>query len=406
MTRPRAVWTAVLLLAVLALALVAGWKLWLSRKQPGPPSLSPVSYAALPGWAASDPRPALVAFRRSCDAILRLPSQHEMGGTGYAGTAGDWAPVCRNVPDAHSARDARAWFEDQFRPYAVSAGGDASGLFTGYYEPVLRGSARSHGAYREPVYGYPSDLIEVDLGQFRDALKGERIAGRIDGHRLVPYATRAEIDAHGLAAAPTLFYGDDPVSVFFLHIQGSGRVRFDDGRVFRVVYAGQNGQPYTPVGRALIEQGAIAREHMSMQAIRDWMKANPGKARRVMEEDRSFVFFRIAPVGDASLGSDGAEGVPLTAEASLAVDPRIHALGVPMFVAAMAPADDPSAPERAFQRLLVAQDMGGAIRGAVRGDVYFGSGTRAESLAGRMKSDGQLYVLLPKLLGVRSGPQT
>jgi membrane-bound lytic murein transglycosylase A len=247
----------------------------------------------------------------------------------------------------------------------------------------------------------PDDLVQVDLGDFRDALRGDRIAGRVVDHRLVPYDTRAQIDAKGLDYAHVLFYSDDPVAVFFLHIQGSGRVTLDDGRTLRVAYAGQNGWPYTPIGRALIEENALPREHMSMQAIRTWMTAHPADARRVMEIDKSFVFFKTSPVGDPSLGAEGAEGVPLTAGASLAVDNTLHALGVPVFLSATAPDPDSSQPELTFNRLLVAQDMGGAIRGPVRGDVFWGFGPQAESIAGRMKSTGKLYVLLPKPVAAR-----
>ena len=402
MTPPRA---ATVAMCVVVLAIAIGWAWWLYKSagptSTGPLGLSPARFSDLPDWVSNDPRPALSAFRQSCAALRALPPDHAMGGDGYAGTAGDWSEVCQTIPDNASAASARAWFEHAFAPVLVTAGGESDGLFTGYYEPELEGSATRHGVYREPVYARPDDLVDVDLGQFRDTLHGERISGRIDGTRLVPYATRGEIDANGLSHARVLFYAPDPVAVFFLHIQGSGRVKLDDGRTLRVAYDGQNGQPYTPIGRSLIEQGAIAKEHMSMQAIRAWMIANPKQARAVMETDKSFVFFKAEPVGDPSLGAEGAEGVPLTPGASLAVDPRVHAFGTPVFVAATAPDTDPDKPEIAFDRVLVAQDMGGAIRGPVRGDVYWGYGARAESIAGRMKSTGKLYLLLPKPLAAR-----
>jgi membrane-bound lytic murein transglycosylase A len=189
--------------------------------------------------------------------------------------------------------------------------------------------------------------------------------------------------------------------VFFLHIQGSGRVHFDDGKVERVAYASQNGRTYTSIGRALIEEGELSKEKMSMQAIRNWMHDHPGDARRVMEKDASFVFFKELPLGDPELGSPGAEGVSLTPGASLAVDLRLHPMGVPMFVDASAPDSDPDAPQQSLQRLFIAQDTGGAIRGPVRGDVYFGFGPKAESMAGRMKSHGRLFVFLPKAVATR-----
>jgi membrane-bound lytic murein transglycosylase A len=275
------------------------------------------------------------------------------------------------------------------------------GLFTGYYEPELSGSRKPKGRFRTPLYSRPSDLVSVDLGTFRPALKGERIAGRVDGAKLVPYATRADIVGHGLKGrSKIVVYVDDPVGAFFLQIQGSGRVRFKDGKVVRVAYDGQNGHPYTAVGRILVDRGEIAREQLSMQSIRAWLDANPAKARELMNENASFVFFKELPIADARLGADGAQGVALTPEASLAVDLRFHGLGAPMWIDANAPSED-AATNTPFQRLVVAQDTGGAIRGPVRGDVYWGAGAKAEAIAGRMAHKGKLYVLLPKPVAAR-----
>ncbi len=323
-----------------------------------------------------------------------------MGGAGYAGTISDWrAPCAAARAPSTSAEAARLFFEHWFAPVSISAGALKDGLFTGYYEPQLQGSRTRHGKFQTPVYGLPPDLISVDLGAFRPSLRGEQIAGRLEDHRLVPYATRAEIDAKGLNA-PVLFYGDDPAAVFFLHIQGSGRVRFDDGTIIRADYAGQNGQLYTAVGRSLIARGALKREEVSLQSIRRWLKANPMAARTVMETNASYVFFKEDPIGDPALGAKGAEGVALTPDASLAVDPRLHVLGVPYFVSTTLPDAKP------LQMVVVAQDIGGAIKGAVRGDIFFGFGARAESLAGEMKQSGQLFALLPKAVAARLAPQS
>jgi len=315
-----------------------------------------------------------------------------MGGVGYAGTARDWRAVCAAASAQNgSTADARVFFETWFAPFAITQGNRTSGLFTGYFEPEIRGSRTQHDSYRIPIYGLPADLVSVDLGLFRDTLKGERIAGKLQGNRLVPYATRAEIDAKGLANAPVLFYADDPVAVFFMQVQGSGRVVFDDGSRARAVYAGGNGQIYTAIGRTLVARGALARENLSLQSIRDWLKRNPDQARAVMETNRSYIFFALEPPGDPSLGSKGSEGVALTPQASLAIDPRIHPFGAPFFLAA---------PD--LNRLAIAQDTGGAIRGAIRGDFYWGAG--AETQAGAMKSNGQLFVLLPKSLAKAIAP--
>lgn len=416
MTRPkpaaaaplaRARFNILILLSFILTAVFGGWLWWrLVTPFPGPLRLTPVDFSALSGWAESDPVQALAAFRRSCGALMHKPPGTAMGGAGYAGTAGDWQAVCDAVPSGRLDKNAaRAWFEAWFRPIRISAGNAADGLFTGYYEPELKASRTKRGPYRIPVYGLPKDLVSVDLGRFRGSLKGERIAGRIEGQSLVPYPSRAEIDARGLGTAPILFFADDPVAVFFLHIQGSGRVVFDDGARARVAYAGQNGRPYTAIGRTLIEQGALLRDEVSLQTIRAWLKAHPGEAKRVMETDASYVFFRETPLGDPALGSAGSEGVALAPGASLAVDNRLHPLGAPFFVAASVPDPDAAKPDRPFMRLLIAQDTGGAIQGPVRGDVFWGFGHDAEAIAGRMKAHGTMAVLLPKPLAARLGQE-
>jgi membrane-bound lytic murein transglycosylase A len=397
------------LLLVLLIALGAAmlWLYWPRTSVPGPLRLTPVAFSDLPGWQDGDARPALAAFRRSCAAMSAHPAMRAMGGAGYAGTIGDWQGVCRAVPsDNVSEAAAKNYFETWFAPLAISAGADRDGLFTGYYEPELRVSRSKSGAYRTPIYGLPDDLISVDLGLFRSKLHDEHIEGRLGGQRLMPYPTRAEIDANGLAHAQILLYADDPIAVFFLHIQGSGRARLPDGSYLRLAFAGVNGRPYTPIGRVLIAQGALNRENVSMQTIRAWLLAHPGDARRIMESDDSYVFFRKAPLGDPSLGDTGTEGVALTPDASLAVDSKLHALGAPFFVAATYPDSDAAKPDHPLDRLLVAQDTGGAITGAVRGDVFWGFGRDAEAIAGRMKSHGELYVLLPKRLAADLGPYT
>jgi membrane-bound lytic murein transglycosylase A len=310
----------------------------------------------------------------------------------YGGTLADWRPVCAAAKTATPA-EPRVFFEVWFTPFAVSAGRVTDGRFTGYYEPEIKGSHKRLGPYQTPVYARPEDLVTADLGTFRPSLKGEAIAGRVEGGKLVPYPARAEIDAHGLKHAQVLFYTDDPIALFFLHIQGSGRVIFPDGRAARVSYAAQNGQPYTAIGKTLIDRG-VPRDGMSLQVIRAWLQAHPSEARDVMEADASYIFFKGEPVGDPALGAKGAQGVPLTPLASLAVDTRLHALGAPYFVSGD------------LDRLFVAQDVGGAIRGVVRGDVYFGFGPKAEDKAGTMDKQERLFVLLPNPVARRMKDQT
>ncbi|MBV9330546.1 MAG: MltA domain-containing protein, partial [Alphaproteobacteria bacterium] len=243
---------------------------------------------------------------------------------------------------------------------------------------------------------------EADLGAFRPTLAGEHIAGRLDGRRLVPYATRADIDRYGAGHAPVLFYADDPVELFFLHIQGSGRALLPDRSVVRLAYAAQNGRPYTPIGRVLVANGEIAHGKASMPAIRNWLASHPQAAGSLMEKDQSFVFFKLRDLGDPVLGSPGAEGAPLTPQASLAVDPRYHPLGAPFYVDTVIP-DAATPSEHDWHRLLIAQDIGGAIRGPARADLFFGYGKDAEAIAGRLKSTGRLYVLLPRALAAHTG---
>lgn len=366
--------------------------------------LKPVTFAALEGWPQADARPAFTAFVGSCKRIVARGDSDALGGAALYGTVAQWRPACAAATQTtvRSAGEARAFFEAWFTPTQASNLSEPVGLFTGYYEPELLGSRTRTGKFTTALYARPVDLVSVDLGAFRPALKGERIAGRIDGAKLIPYETRAEIEGGALKnrAAP-IAYVDDAAAAFFLHVQGSGRVRFADGSVVRVAYDGQNGHPYTAVGRVLVDRGELAREGLSMQAIRAWLKANPQKAPALLNENASFVFFKEQPLADPSLGAEGAQGVPLTPEASLAVDLRFHALGAPMWVDGSAPADDEKAADVAFRRLLIAQDTGGAIRGPVRGDIYWGSNARAESIAGRMAHRGKLFVLLPKAVAAR-----
>ena len=343
------------------------------------------TFAALPGYAPS--QAALDAFRRGCAVLMKRDAASPMGGAGYAGTVGDWRTVCAGAQNAGPD-----FFTANFTPYEITG---SDGLFTGYYEPEINGSRTRHGAFQTPVYGLPADLVRADLGQFIPKLKGEHISGRVQGHALVPYDTRADIDARGVPSAPVLFYTDDAIALFFLQIQGSGRVVFDDGAQARIAYAGENGQPYSAIGRELIRNGELTRENVSLQTIRAWLVAHPDQARAVMQTNKSYIFFSEKPLGDTSLGSNGALGVALTPMASLAIDPRLNALGAPFFVAA--DGDDP------VHGLMIAQDIGGAIRGAVRGDIFFGFGPEAERRAGAMKGGGRLFVLLPSAMAARIG---
>ena len=362
------------------------------QKPPAPGlQLSRTGFDRLPGWQDGQAQMALASFQRGCAVLMEKPDATPMGGAGYAGTVGDWRQVCAQTNSEGANGDAKSFFVHAFTPYAIS--GDA--LFTGYYEPLIHGSRQRHGAFQTPVYGLPADLVRADLALFDPKFKGEHISGRVSGQALVPYSDRAQIENAGLKTAPVLFFTDDPVAFFFLQIQGSGRVAFDDGGMERIGYAGENGQPYFAIGRILLAEGALKREELSLQSIRAWLAANPQRAKSVMQTDKSYVFFQEREMGDAGVGPVGTLGARLTPLASLAVDPRFHALGVPVFVAADGP--DP------VHALMVAEDSGGAIRGAARGDIFFGFGAEAEARAGGLKAQGALYLLLPNSLAAKLG---
>lgn len=384
------------LLTLLVLAAGCGER----EQPPAAPALelAAVTFRDLPGWAEDDPSPALSAFRLSCGRLQRGDPLRAMGGSGgYAGKVADWLPACAvaaRTPGTEAA--ARAFFEAEFLPFQATDRGKPEGLFTGYYEPLLAGAREAGGLFRHPLLARPADLVSVDLGAFDPELQGRRIAGRVEDGKLLPYPDRAAIEAGALAGQGLeLFWVDDPVARFFLEIQGSGQIRLPGGETVRVGYADQNGQPYRAIGRDLIEIGALPKERVSMQTIRDWLAAHPDQAPGIMARNRSFVFFRELPAQAQAAGPLGAQNVPLTPGRSLAVDRKFLPLGAPVWLDASAPYPEGEAPLR---RLLVTQDTGGAIRGPVRGDVFWGAGPAAEHLAGHMKHPGLLFVLLPRRL--------
>jgi membrane-bound lytic murein transglycosylase A len=361
-------------------------------------ALRPLAYEQLSGWHADDPRAALSAFRRSCAKLDQYGAATPMGPGPWFGAVGDWRPICADAATVAegSADRARDFFEGHFSPYLVVDGDNPEGLFTGYYEPLLFGSRRFGGAYTVPIYRPPDDLVRVDLARFNPALAGYAIYGRVQGGEFVPYHSRADIETGALAdRGLELLWVDDPIDQFFLQVQGSGQVQLDDGSLTRVGYASQNGHPYRAIGRDLIEIGVLTRDQVSLPAIKAWLEAHPGDAPDIMARNRSYIFFEERPELGPDDGPLGAQGVSLTAGRSLAVDPRYVPLGVPVWLETTVPWPEGVAP---LHRLMVAQDTGGAIKGVVRGDVFFGSGARAEAAAGHMKSPGRYALLLPKAL--------
>ncbi len=359
-----------------------------------PASYRAVDWTALPGWSADRVDDAWPAFRVGCAALVK-PAQ---------AARAVWEPVCvaaENV-DGHDGNAIRAFFERHFIPYQViAADGRDSGTITGYYEPLLAGSRTKTARYTVPLYAAPDDLLTVDLVALYPELKDKRLRGRVEGKKVVPYWSRAEIE-NGKApvAGKVLLYVEDPVAAFFLEIQGSGRVALADGSVVRVGYADQNGHPYRSIARVLIDRGEITQNRASMQGIREWGRRHPEALPALLDENPSYVFFREVPTpASGSLearidGPIGTLGVPLAAGRTLAVDTRSIPLGAPVFLATTLPlATTP------LERLMLAQDTGGAIRGAIRADFFWGFGDDAGRDAGRMKQDGRMWLLWPKDAG-------
>lgn len=342
--------------------------------KPAPETAQYIEYAfdALPGWPSTGLDRSLAAFASGCARVAPL-----------ANACAAAAAVARDDPQA-----ARTFFEAQFVPYAVvSSAGPDTGLITGYYEPIIDGSRTQTAEHRHPIFGVPEDLVAVDLAAVNPDVRNLRLRGRIDGRRLVPYPPRAEIDSRGVPA-PVIAWTQDPVELFFLQIQGSGQVRLENSERIRVGFADQNGHPYRSLGRYLVERGELPLEEASMQGIKAWAAANPAKLQEALNSNPSYVFFRELPATD---GPPGALGVPLAPEYSLAVDRRFVPLGAPVYLETTFPLS-----EAPLERLMAAQDTGGAIRGAVRADFYWGTGTDAGMLAGRMRQQGRLWLLWPR----------
>ena len=346
--------------------------------KPAEKPLQAAEWSDLPVWNENDPNLAFAALVASCPSLERQAQ---------------WKPVCssaRSVSDK-SAPGLRAWFEAQFRPWAlVNPDGSRNGLITGYYEPILKGSRSESRGYSYPVFGPPDDLIVVELADLYPELKHLRLRGRIEGRKLVPYYSRAEwTPQESKRSQEALLWVDDPIDLFFMQIQGSGQVQLTDGHRVRLNYADQNGHPYRSIGRWLIERGELKAEQASMQGIKTWARANPSRLAELLNANPSLVFFRELPVEGS--GPMGAMGLALTPERSLAVDPRHVPLGAPIWLATTRPNS-----EQALTRLMLAQDTGGAIRGVVRADFYWGSGVDAGKQAGKMRQQGRMWVLMPR----------
>lgn len=357
------------------------------RVAPGKPVAPTIIYehgrwSDLPGWDTDTVLDAWQPFLESCRASR---------------FRAEWATPCMvaQTVAAGSSADIRRYFENYFEPYRIirrsGAKREETGLITGYFEPLLHGSRRASAQFVAPLYAPPPDLLTVDLVSLYPELKGKRVRGRLQGNKVVPYYTRAELPADPALQGNEIVWLDNPFDALMLEVQGSGRVQLLDGATIRLQYADQNGQPYHSVGRYLVQIGALTVEQATIPGIRAWLLAHPESLQDVLNSNPSVVFFSEAPLGDPNLGPKGAQGIALTPGRSIAVDPAWVPLGTPVFLATTLP--DTSQP---LQKLVIAQDTGGAISGAPRADYFCGSGPQASDLAGKMRQQGSLWLLWPR----------
>lgn len=368
---------------VIALSALFAWACTKPQDKPAV-SLDRVTFAALPDWQSDRHGEAMDALLRSCEKprASRAP---------VVVLASDWSAPCAAAAavDKNDHAAARRFFETWFTPFAVTGKKGPEGLFTGYFEAELRGARQRDARYTVPIYRLPDDHVAVDLSQFDPKLSGRHIVGRVADGKLRPYHPRGEIDGGVLSARGLeLLWVDDAIDAFVLHVQGSGRVILPDGDVVRVGFAGHNGLAYRSIGRALIARGALQPGRANWDDIRGWIERNPAQAADLLAVNRRYIFFRELD-GDGPIGG---AGVALTPRRSLAIDRRLLPYGAPVWL----DTTWPNAMDRPLRRLMVAQDTGAAIRGAVRGDFFWGYGPDALAFAGKMKSRGRYFLLLPR----------
>ncbi|MGD9637597.1 MAG: murein transglycosylase A [Alphaproteobacteria bacterium] len=352
-------------------------------------SLKPMAFSDLEGWKNDNLNEVFPALVYSCDAILKKDSDSKLDSSLIEQKVDVWQKLCKDIKELQPEDVAiRTYFEKYFQPYTIidnDASETKTGVFTGYYEASLNGSFKKTEKYKYPLYGQPKDMIFFNPAQFNQNLVNTELFGRVENQRLVPYFTREDIEKKGIEA-PVVLWVDDPVDAFILHIQGSGIATLPDGKTVRVGYAGNNGHGFIGIGSIMTKDGLLKPGEASMVHIRDWLRKNPKEAEELMARNPRYIFFRTYE-GEGPLG---AQKVPLTAKRSLAVDRRYIPLGLPLWLNTV----DPDGNK--MNKMVVAQDVGSAIKGSVRGDFFWGYGDEAFYNAGRMKSSGTYYVILPK----------
>jgi membrane-bound lytic murein transglycosylase A len=355
--------------------------------------LEPVAYKKLAGWESDDHVAAYATFLRSCERIAAVTKTRQAKRKPTTAREDTLTVICQNALQqrASGPDQAREFFERNFTPHRVN--GRSRGFLTGYFEPVLRGSRRHSSLVPVPIYAKPRDLLLLAPAEQRGTRNAELTAMRRTASGRVPYPTREEIDKGALEGKNLeLLYLADPVDAYMMHVQGSGQIQMDTGDRVRLGFAAKNGHPYSSIGKALVRQGEIKADEMSLEKLTGWLRENPERAQKLMWKNRSYIFFQELEAKKPGEGPTGAQGVSLTAGRSLAVDPSHHMLGTPIWV--HSPALDAHGP-RGFSRLMVAQDVGSAIQGPQRGDIYWGSGDRAGNVAGRTRHAGSFIVLVP-----------
>lgn len=350
-----------------------------------------LAWHEIKGWIDDDHAEAFSAFLASCRPILRSSpkARAERGETNRA-----LFETCGRAVAAVPLDEtgARAFFEQNFRPVKLAPQGETEGFFTGYYEPVVEGARWPSDTYTTPLYRRPPNLVTQRLR--RSGSKG-KAGKRVVKRAAAPYYDRTQIEEGALAGRELeIVWLKDPIDAFFAEIQGSVRVRLEDGKVIRLNYADKNGHPYFAVGSVLIQRGIVTKEEISMQKIREFMEQNPEEGKALRRMNKSYVFFRETDLEEHD-EAIGAQGISLTAARSIAVDRKIHTYGMPVFVNALLPIVSEK-PDTWFRRLMIAQDTGGAIKGAGRGDIFFGTGAAAGEASGALKCAGRLTALLPK----------
>lgn len=358
------------------------------------------AWSALPGWQSDDLTHVWKAFVNNCKGLMRPVSGSKALPARAAPRA--WQPVCAKVQASGlpeqgqvEASRVRQFLEANLQPWQVldEAGRAARNTVTGYYEPLIHASRKRQGDYQWPLYAPPPDLLTIDLGSVYPELAGKRVRGKLEGRRVVPYDTRAEI-AGASKQPPVIVWANDPVEAFFLQVQGSGRALLPNGETIRLAYEDHNGRPYASIGKWLADKGELPLAQASMQNIKAWAHQHPDRIQEMLNANPAMVFFREEPVTDPELGPRGAYGIPLLGQRAIAVDTAFVPLGTPVFLSTTYPAT-----QKPLRRLVFAQDTGAAIKGAARTDFYWGFGDEAGEMAGRMKQQGEMWVLWPRNAG-------